>query len=418
MPDQTEFVFHTVESNTLTSERQTKMKIVMLTWEYPPRIIGGISRVVEGLSRSLVELGHEVHVITNEMPGSPSEDIDRGVFVHRVQIETPSPSFHTWVLMMNNYFSKRLGRLAREIGRPDIIHVHDWLVYPAGAEAKAFLDSVLVSTLHSLEFRRSGGIQTPESKMIDSLEWWITFETSIIIVCSNSMKFDAVKQFRVPEDKILVIPIGIEPDKFTHIQVDREQIHGKYAIHPNEKLILFVGRLTNQKGCEYLIKALSYVANYFSVKLVIVGDGYQRAELEVLARTSGVGDRVRFLGFVPDDDLNRLLLAADVMAIPSVYEPFGVVALEGMAAGVPIVASDVDGLGEVIKHEENGIAVFARDPSSIAWGISRILSDPGNTQRLVHNARKDIQSRFSWQSVARLTLMAYQKALDLQHKHG
>src|SRR5579864_2837399 len=216
----------------------------MLSWEYPPRIVGGISRVVEGLSRSLTQIGHEVHVITTEMPGSPLEESDKGVFVHRVPIETPTPTFHTWVMMMNHYFSKRAGRLVRETGNFDIIHVHDWLVLPSGAEIKTFLSTALVSTLHSLEFKRSSGINTPESKMVDSLEWWATYESAIIIVCSSSMRYDSRNQFHLPDDKIRVIPIGIDSNKFSDIQVNKHLVREKYGVNPGEKVVLFVGRLT------------------------------------------------------------------------------------------------------------------------------------------------------------------------------
>jgi glycosyltransferase involved in cell wall biosynthesis len=386
------------------------MKILMFTWEYPPRIVGGISRVVEGLSRSLTELGQEVHVITNEMPGFPAEDNDRGVFVHRVAIQSPTPNFHTWVMMMNHYFSKRAGRLVREIGDFDISHIHDWLVLPAGAETKSYLGTTLVSTLHSLEFRRSGGVDTPESKMVDSLEWWITYESSIIILCSKSMKDDTISHFRVPQDKLRVIPIGIDQSRFRGKNPDRGKTRAKYGVRSEEKLVLFVGRLTSQKGCEYLIRAIPYVTKFFNVKLLIAGDGYLRGELEAIAVSAGVRARTIFAGFVGDDDLTDLFLSSDLMMIPSVYEPFGVVALEAMAARLPVVASNVDGLAEIIKHEENGILAFPRDSSSIAWGISRILSDQPNTQRLVENASRDVESKFSWSAVAKQTLEVYKEA--------
>lgn len=388
------------------------MKILMLTWEYPPRIVGGISRVVEGLSRSLTELGNEVHVITNEMPGFPIEDSDRGVFVHRVSIESPTPNFHTWVMMMNHYFSKRAGRLAKSVGQFDVVHVHDWLVLPSGAEAKSFSPSTMVTTLHSLEFRRSGRVDTPEGKMVDSLEWWATYESSIIIVCSKSMMADTLAHFKVPRDKIRTIPIGIDPSRFQNRNVDRNRVRSRYGIGVGEKLILFVGRLTNQKGCEYLIRAIPYVARYFNVKLLIAGDGYLRSDLELTASSAGVRSRTIFAGYVGDEDLTDLFLSSDLMVIPSVYEPFGVVALEAMSARLPVVASNVDGLAEIVNHEENGILVFPRDSSSIAWGISRVLSDPGNTARMIDNAVRDVHSRFSWKAVAVETLNAYTEAMS------
>ncbi|MCL5066976.1 MAG: glycosyltransferase family 4 protein, partial [Thaumarchaeota archaeon] len=267
----------------------------------------------------------------------------------------------------------------------------------------------MVTTLHSLEFRRSGGTNTPESKMIDSLEWWATYESSIVVVCSSSMKSDTKSQFKVPEDKIWVIPIGIEPKRFEH-RPNRDKVRSMYGVTNDQKLVLFVGRLTSQKGCEYMIRALPYVARYHNVKLLVVGDGYMRNELENIASTSGESWRIGFLGFLKDSDLTELLLCSDVMVIPSVYEPFGVVALEGMAAGVPVVASNIDGLAEIIRHEENGVLAFPRDSSSLAWAVSRVLSDSKNTERLVQNARNDVRNRYSWEAVAKLTLQAYQKA--------
>lgn len=394
--------------------KSPKLRVLMLTWEYPPRIVGGISRVVEGLSKGLTRLGIEVHVITNEMPGSPMEQNDEGVHVHRVRIESPAPNFHSWVLLMNHYFAKRAGRLAREVGHFDLVHVHDWLTLPSGAETKSYLGATMVSTLHSLEFRRSGGIITPESKMVDSFEWWITFESAIVIVCSNSMKLDSIRQFNVPDEKVWIIPIGIDPNNLNKAHPDRNIIRSRYGIGQDEKIILFVGRLTSQKGCEYLIRAIPFVARYHNVRLLIAGDGYMRGDLERTAASSGQPWRTKFLGFVPDSELTDLLLCADVMVIPSIYEPFGVVALEAMAAGVPVVASNVDGLAEIIIHEQNGILAFPKDSSSIAWGISRVLSDSTNSLRLVENAKKDLSTKYTWDAVSRLTLRAYLTSLGLQ----
>ncbi|MHB8567033.1 MAG: glycosyltransferase family 4 protein [Nitrososphaerales archaeon] len=388
-----------------------RLRVLMLSWEYPPRVIGGISRVVEGLSKALVGLGVEVHVITAGMPGSPMEENDEGVFIHRVDVGSPAPNFHTWVLLMNHFFAKRAGRLAFETGGFDLVHVHDWLVLPSGAEIKSFLNCKMVSTLHSLEFRRAGGVNSPEGKMVDSFEWWITYESSLVIVCSGSMKEDAKGHFNIPDSKMWVIPIGIDAKKFDRDTPDREKIRARYGVQLGEKLILFIGRLTHQKGCEFLIKSIPSIAKYHNIKLVIVGDGYQRGELEYGASITGESWRIRFAGFIPDNEVIDLLLSSDVMVIPSVYEPFGVVALEAMAAGIPVVASDVDGLGEIIKHEQNGILVYPRDSSSISWGVSRVLSDSANSERLVKRAKEDLVVKYTWNAVAALTLEAYAKAM-------
>ncbi len=384
----------------------------MFTWEYPPRIVGGIARVVEGLSKALTRQLTEVHVITTEMPGSPLEEKDQGVHIHRVAVSSPAPNFHTWVLLMNHYFAKRAGLLAREVGGFDIVHAHDWLVLPATVEAKNFFGCKMTSTLHSLEYKRAGGVHSTEGLMIESLEWWLTYESSTVIVCSYAMKNDSKAKYSIPEDKIWVIPIGLDPSKYLSAKPDRARVREKYGVAGTNKLVLFVGRLTHQKGCEYLIRAIPFAAKYHDAKLVIVGDGYMRGELEYIAQTTGEAWRIRFTGFIPDNEVVDLMLSADVMVIPSVYEPFGVVALEAMAAKVPIVASEVDGLAEIVKHEENGILVYPRDPSSISWGISRILSDPANTQRLVENGTTALAEHYTWDAVAALTLKCYKAALS------
>jgi glycosyltransferase involved in cell wall biosynthesis len=135
-----------------------------------------------------------------------------------------------------------------------------------------------------------------------------------------------------------------------------------------------------------------------------------RSDLEHEVFDSGLEWRVSFTGFLPDGELIQFLKSADVLVVPSVYEPFGIVALEGMAAGVPVVVSNVDGLSEVIKHDYNGVYVYPHDSSSIAWGISRVLSDANYAQWLVKNAKSDICEKYNWDFVASITIDAYKKA--------
>ena len=383
------------------------LRVVMLSWEYPPRIVGGISRHVDGLSKALVKMGVGIHIITNDFPGASSEEIVDEVRVHRVPIEIAAPNFHTWVMLMNHFFAKRLAQLAREY-QFDVVHAHDWLTTTSAVEAKHYLETPFVATLHSLEFKRSGGIYSVESRMIENVEWWSTYEAGIVIVCSGSMKRDVVERFATPEAKVWVLPNGINPVEFQGA-LDKGSVRSRYGVFGDDRLVLFVGRLTPQKGCEYLIRALQRLPH--NIKLIIVGDGWMRGSLESEAYTTGQSWRVRFTGFLPDREVISLMKVADVLVVPSVYEPFGVVALEGMAAGAPVVASNVDGLAEVVHHEHNGIIVHPRDPDSIAWGVQRVLSDPGNSTRLVQNAAKDIKERYSWDAVASLTVAAYKRAL-------
>jgi glycosyltransferase involved in cell wall biosynthesis len=382
----------------------------MLSWEYPPNIIGGIARHVDELSKFLAKKKVDITVITPEVTGATSYELKEGVRVFRVPIQIPAPNFYTWIFLLNHFFSKKIAQLTREEGSFDIIHAHDWMTVPCSCEAKLYTGSNFVLTFHSLEFKRSLGSQTLESRMIESIEWWGSYDSKKIIVCSESMKKDVITRFNVPEHKVTVIPNGIDPSRLD-VAVDVSETRRRYNVFWKEQMILFVGRLTPQKGCEYLIRAMQYVLGKYNAKLVIVGDGPSRGFLEDEARRLGLSGKVIFTGFLPDDEMIKLLKSADVLVVPSVYEPFGIVALEGMAAGTPVVVSDIDGLSEIVKHEVNGIKVFPRDPYSIYWGIDRILSDPSLAESIRRRAREDVEKYFSWSAIAEKTLEVYKDLL-------
>ncbi|MEM2154083.1 MAG: glycosyltransferase family 4 protein [Nitrososphaeria archaeon] len=387
------------------------MRILMLSWEYPPNIIGGIARHVDELSKFLVKKNVEVTIITPEVSGAPLYEVKDGLRIFRVPIQIPTPNFYTWIFVLNHFFSKKIAQLTREEKTFDIIHAHDWMTVPCSSEAKLYTGSNFILTFHSLEFKRSQGSQTLESRMIESIEWWGSYDAHKIIVCSDSMRKDVIERFNVPEEKLVVIPNGIDPTRL-NIIVDVSETRKKYNVFWKEIMILFVGRLTPQKGCEYLIRAMPYVLGKYNAKLVIVGDGPSRGFLESEVNRLGLLGRVIFTGFLPDDEMIKLLKSADVLVVPSVYEPFGIVALEGMAAGVPVIASDVDGLSEIIEHQVNGIKVFPRDPYSIYWGIDTILSNPSLAESIKKRAKESVDKKFSWNVIAEKTIEIYKKFCD------
>ena len=382
----------------------------MLSWEYPPNIIGGIARHVDELSKFLVRKGIDVTVVTPEASGSPLTEIKDGIQIVRVQIQIPAPNFYNWIFLMNHFFSKKVAQLIKDYGPFDIVHGHDWMVVPSACEAKLYTSSKFMLTFHSFEFKRSQGSQTLESKMIESLEWWGSYHSSKIIVCSNSMKNDAMQRFNINPSKISVIPNGVDPERL-NIKVDISRTREKYGIYWKEQMVLFVGRLTSQKGCEYLIRAMPQILGKYNAKLLIVGDGPSRSFLESEASRLGVSNRVIFTGFLSDLEMVKLMKSTDVLVVPSIYEPFGIVALEGMAANVPVVVSDIDGLSEIIKHGENGIKVFPQNPYSIYWGVDKILSDYNLAGYLKEKGKESIEKEFSWSVIADRTLELYKGKL-------
>ncbi len=385
------------------------MRVAMVTWEYPPRIVGGIAPHCEGLATALTNLGHEVHIFTLDFPGTPDSEEVKGVKVHRARSEVGHPNFLTWVLLFNHFIEKQLADISQTVNF-DVIHVHDWLATPSSIALKHSLRKPMVFTAHSTENGRSG-LHIPDSFTIDGIEWWATYEANRIIVTSDSMKGEVCGHFHVSDQKVDVIPNAVDISKY-EVPVDRWAVRARFGIQPNEKLVICVGRLVPQKGVEYLLQAVPLVSRHRQdVKFIIVGDGWYRDHLQWVANSTGQGWRIRFTGFIPDQDLIGLTKSADVLVVPSVYEPFGIVALEGMAAEVPLVVSQVGGLKEFVEHERTGVHVYPRNPESIAWGIERVLADPGYARWLVQNAKEAVKKTYSWYAIAKRTMSVYEKVV-------
>jgi glycogen(starch) synthase len=225
------------------------------------------------------------------------------------------------------------------------------------------------------------------------------------------MKNEICNHFSIPEKKVDVIPNAIDIPKYK-TSIDRGLVRQRYGVGWGEKLVLCVGRLVSQKGIEYFIRAIPQIARHFpEAKYIIVGEGWSRDSLEAEARASGHANKIRFTGFASDQEVINLMTSADVLVVPSIYEPFGIVALEGMATGVPIVASQVDGLAEIIEHDRTGIFVFPKNPESIAWGIERILSDYDHAKWMTENAKEKLHKAYSWEAVAMKTVEVYRKVI-------
>ena len=385
------------------------MKIAMITWEYPPVIVGGLSVHCKGLAEALVRQGHHVDVITVGYDLPNYENIN-GVNIHRIKPIKHS-HFLIWALIMANFMEKKLGILG--IDNYDVVHCHDWMTSPVGTNAKHMANKPYIQSIHSTERGRCGGIHSEDSRAINDMEWWSTYESHAIITVSNSIKDEICNIFNTPHDKVNVIYNGINPWEF-EIQMDENEINNfrmHIGVQPDEKMILFVGRLAYQKGAEYLIRAFPKIlSNHPNSKLVIAGTGDMKDYLENLAFQLGCKDRIIFLGFTNGNMLKKLYKSSDVCVIPSVYEPFGIVVLEAMASGTPVVVSSVGGLVEIVQHDYNGVWTYPQNPDSIAWGVDRVLSDWEFKEHIVNNAKHDVYGKYSWDAIAKKTVDVYKKA--------
>jgi len=390
------------------------LTVMMLSWEFPPRIIGGISPHIYNLSRSLAKNGVKVYVVTCGFPGAPQHETIDGVEVYRIDsYKNPAPDFATWVYLMNVNMQKEAAALARSIGgKIDIFHAHDWLVATAGIGLKHVFRKPFFATMHSTEIGRRNGIHTDYERMIHETEAWLTYEAWKVICCSDYMISHVRWAFGLPPDKLVMVPNGVNFEAYARKEnEDLSQFRNRFAL-PQEKLVLFVGRLVYEKGAHVLVSAVPKVLDEIDAKFVIVGNGYMKDQLSELARGMGISHKVMFTGFVDDETLRKLQKCADVSVVPSLFEPFGIVALEAMAAGSPVVVSDAGGLSEIVNHELDGVKVYAGNPDSLSWGITRVMTDEGLANRLRANARRKVQEKYNWNTIAQKTKNVYETVLS------
>ena len=388
------------------------MKILMLTWEYPPRIVGGIARVVHDLSKRLIKDGHEVTVVTYRDNASvPEYENDKGVNVYRVDNYMIHPNnFIDWIMQLNFNLIAKATEIINKEGGFDVIHAHDWLVTYAAKSLKNAYDIPIVATIHATEAGRNSGIHDDTQRYINDTEWLLTYEATEVIVNSNFMKNDLQRLFGLPYDKINVIPNGINLNNFTGIERDYD-FRRQYAMG-NEKIILYVGRLVYEKGIQHLIAAMPKIlSNYHDAKLVIAGKGGMIDDLKAETSSLGLDNKVYFTGYMDSKKVQKMYKCADVAVFPSTYEPFGIVALEAMLAGVPTVVSDVGGLDEIVTHGVDGMKSYAGNPNSIADSVTALLYDHQLATNISKKARQKVKEQFNWEKIAQDTHFTYEKAI-------
>jgi glycosyltransferase involved in cell wall biosynthesis len=387
------------------------MRVLHLSWEFPPRIIGGIAAHVFDLSRALVRRGLEVNVMTCNFPNAKKfENID-GVNVNRFEAYATGDSFLGWALRMQKNMEISSSDLITETGGFDVIHTHDWLSGVAGIGLKYLYRKPLITTMHSTEFGRRTGIHNELQASIHEIEGWITSESWRIITCSYYMLSHVAWCFHLPENKISVIPNGVDVSKF-NFTFNYWDVRNRFA-NRSEKILLFVGRLVPEKGLDTLINALSMIlAGGVNSKLVVVGEGPQKEMYQGMANDYGLGEKVYFAGYIDDWILRALYRVADVTVVPSKFEPFGIVALEAMAAHCPLVTTSTGGLSEIVDDGSTGLKVPINDPPALARAILRIAKDEGFRNYVVENAYRKCLWNYNWDKIAEWTSGVYDAVLN------
>ncbi len=383
------------------------MKVLMLSWEYPPKSVGGLAQHVYDLTNALAENGVDVHLITSGGAGAPSFEQVNGIKVYRVEpYRVSSPDFVTWVVQFNVALLERAIPLLVSNGEFQMLHAHDWLVAYAARAIKHAGRIPLVATIHATEYGRNHGLHNDVQRHISDIEWWLAYEAWRVICCSRYMEGEVGNVFQLPTDKIAVIPNGVDVNNFR--TGSREARRTDYAA-VDEKIVFYVGRLVREKGVQVLLDAAPEIlAHHPQTKFVIAGKGPYLDSLIHQAAVLGIANRVYFTGYISDEVRNSLYSWADVAVFPSLYEPFGIVALEAMAARTPVIVADSGGLGEIVKHGEDGLKAYAGNSHSLAQNILAVLKQPQLGEKLRENAYKRVLNEFNWHIIACQTISVYQ----------
>jgi glycogen synthase len=395
-------------------------RVLILSWEYPPVIEGGLARHVRKLSEALVIEGVEVHVLTRGDERMDAEHEQEGVVVHRVR-EPRRPrdlgEFVTWIEHMNS----DLLAAGVELGEResfDIVHGHDWLVASAGDHLARLLRCPLVVTIHATEFgRHQGWVDKHPQSYIHEVERWMANRADRVITCSHYMRDHVADVYDLEEARVSVIPNGIDPLDLQPGE-DLEALRARFAA-PDERLLLLVGRLVYEKGFQLALEALpGLIERLGDVRFLVAGSGPHEQELRSQASALGLDPYGTFLGWIGDDVLHSLYRIADLCVVPSLYEPFGLVALEAMASGCPCIVADTGGLREIVPEDDRvGLRFNGGDPEHLATMVERLLTDDALRDRLVAEASEHVL-RFDWGDVARQTAALYAGARQADRAAG
>ena len=403
------------------------MKALFFTNEYPPNVYGGAGVHVDYLSRELAKLiDVEVHCFVSN--GFQEQITESSLKVRRFGVdvskyECPSHLQGVFAAMQRCLDWNSFGVTA------DLVHLHTWYTHLGGIIAKLAYGVPLVVTVHSLEPLRPW--KREQIKGGYDFSCWVE-KTALemadaVVAVSRDTKVDILNCFNLPESKVHVIHNGINLDEYRNHPCDEVLL--RYDIDPRQPYILFVGRVTRQKGILHLVRAIRYMRRDFQIVICAGAPDTPQLAMEIRELVSCAQEhhgRVIWIDqMVEKVDLISIYSGAGVFCCPSVYEPFGIINLEAMACGVPVVASGVGGIREVVVHEETGFLVplslkpgtfepvdeeiFERD---FANRVNELMGDAQMRARMGAAGRHRVESSFSWSSIARRTHSLYEELLE------
>jgi glycogen synthase len=396
----------------------------MLSWDFPPRATGGTAAHVDGLTTALAQAGHDVVVLTIAermtdvaVAAAPTTPNGGSIRVLRTAVDLPwLPPVDTVArtASANHAFTKlgaQLGDLLEHSAtdggawRPDIVHGHDWRTGWAADSLATIFGVPFVLTMHGTERMRHGG-QLPlgDPTDINSIEWWLAFQADRLIAPTRFMVEQLITGFELDADHVARIPNGVDP---TYWQAPTQP-----AVE-RSPLVLSWGNVQYEKGFQVLARSMHLVRGIVpNLRGVIAGRGSYLPDLQSQIDVEGVSDIVELPGYVPDSALRSLAHRAGVVVIPSLYEPFGIVALEALAAGAPLIAARTGGLAELLEDTEAGITFEPGNPEDLARCIVEVLHDPDLAAGLMSHGRALVEQTYAWDVIAAATATVYDGLLS------
>lgn len=401
------------------------MKVLMFGWEFPPFNSGGLGVACEGLAKSLAFLGVKViFVLPKKLnchhPNFKIIFADDNIKIKAMNcLLKPYSTIQSYREMaqkigFNNFYEAdlfkevlRYGKLAEKIAKTevfDVIHSHDWLSFPAGIAAKNVSGKPLVVQIHATEFDRSPSDPNP---FVYSIEKIGMEKADMVIAVSNYTKNKIIENYGISPDKIKVVHNAIDPEFFNQSTNPNQLFDLKRA---GKKIVLFVGRITLQKGPDYFLKAGQKVLQFNkNVVFIMAGSGDMERQIIEMAANLGISDKFLFAGFLTGENLKKAYLAADLFVLPSVSEPFGLTALESLALKTPILVSKQSGIAEVIQ---NALKVDFWDTDEIANKILACLNYQGLGATLQEESFKEM-NKLSWEKSAQKCISIYNEILSI-----
>ena len=375
------------------------MRILLVTWEFPPETVGGVGAHVDGLSKSLAKDGHDVCIFTLAAPGIVEDQVVAGVRIIRADVDLPwfpENDAVGFVSSGNHHITTLLAQL--DDWRPDVVHAHDWRSAWAGLTLATLCAAPLVTTFHSTESGRHGGnVPEGDPASIHSVESWIANVSQRVICCSRFMQREVIDGFELMPDQVHLIPNGVDVDEWAPNGVQQRNM-----------LVLAWGRVQYEKGFQVLAQAIGRLRGRVpGIRCVIAGRGPYLPELQSQVDIEGVSDLVHLAGYVTDEELRLLLHEAGCVVIPSLYEPFGIVALESLAANAPTIVARTGGLAEIMEGTEASLMFEPGNAKELATRIERVLMNPHVSQNIQAQGAEILHARFSWDAIARSTVSAY-----------